>query len=137
MSDVNIYKCRDGRTRVYLKDTKKVISYPRFLMEEKLGRKLNKNEQVHHIDEDPFNNDFSNLEIVNIGEHQRMHNQPKYYDKNANCAWCGKEFIWTAKQQRTHFSNFSRKEQRDKIYSGPCCSKNCYGSLARAMQLKR
>ena len=31
-------------------------------MEEKLGRKLLPNEQVHHIDENPLNNNLDNLE---------------------------------------------------------------------------
>lgn len=40
MDDVTIYTNKDGRTRAYLKDKKKVISYPRFIMEKELGRSL-------------------------------------------------------------------------------------------------
>ena len=95
---------------------------------------MNESEQVHHIDGDPFNNDFSNLEIVNIGEHQRMHNQPKYYDKNANCAWCGKEFIWTAEQQRRHYGNRGGRYEADIEMNRPFCSKSCIGSYGAHVQ---
>lgn len=36
------YACKDVRVRVYNKDSKKVTSYPRFLMEQALGRPLEK-----------------------------------------------------------------------------------------------
>ena len=50
-SRYNIYYNSDGRVRCYDKETKKVVSYPRILMEEKLGIPLEPYEQVHHIDE--------------------------------------------------------------------------------------
>ena len=68
MKDISVYTCKDGRTRAYIKETKKVVSYPRLLMEEKLGRELNPDEQIHHIDENPLNNDINNLEIMKIGQ---------------------------------------------------------------------
>lgn len=36
----------------------------RWVMEGKLGRKLNPNEHVYHIDGDPTNNDESNLIVI-------------------------------------------------------------------------
>lgn len=36
----SIYECKDGRVRIYIKDKKKVISYPKYLMEQKIGREL-------------------------------------------------------------------------------------------------
>ena len=126
VKDVNVYTNLDGRTRAYIKETKKVVSYPRLLLEEKIGRPLEKNEQVHHIDGDPLNNDVSNLEIKRLGEHQRDHNV-KYFDKEVECAWCGKKFIWKAIQQRTHRGNCKD--------SKPFCSKSCCGSYGRYKQL--
>ena len=44
MKDISVYTCKDGRTRAYIKETKKVVSYPRLIMEEKLGRELSPDE---------------------------------------------------------------------------------------------
>lgn len=130
MSKVNVYECKDGRSRVYVKDTKQVISYPRYLMEQKLGRKLKDNEQVHHKDEDPTNNDINNLEIKLLGEHQREHST-KYFDKYAVCQWCGKAFLWTAKQQRQFYDN---KRRRNTVVDNPFCSRECSGQYNRCIQ---
>lgn len=129
MKDVTVYTNRDGRTRAYVKDTKKVVSYPRLLLEEKLGRSLDPKEQVHHIDGNPLNNDIANLEVFILGEHQR-HHSTKYFDREVACGWCGKTFVWTAVQQRNHAGNMSRREE-----SPPFCSKSCSGSYGRYKQL--
>ena len=63
VDNISIYTNKDGRTRVYLKGSKRVISYPRYIMENELGRPLDKTEQVHHIDDNPLNNDSSNLKL--------------------------------------------------------------------------
>lgn len=127
-----VHKCKDGRYRAYDKIDKKNISYPRVVMERKLGRKLNPDEQVHHIDGDPSNNDDTNLEIVMFREHQRIHSQ-KYFDKIAICEYCGKEFLWTAKQQRYFYSNISRKDRQG--VTGPFCSKRCTGKYSMSADL--
>lgn len=130
MKDINVYKCKDGRTRAYIKETKKVISYPRLLLEEKIGRELYKNEQVHHIDGNPLNNNIDNLEVSLLGEHQRYHSPSKYFDIVAVCAWCGKEFTWTAVQQRRHYGNRNRRREVGK----PFCSKSCSGTYGTYIQ---
>lgn len=47
----------------------------RLLMEQKIGRKLEFNEVVHHKDGNKFNNDIDNLEIMLRSEHSRLHMQ--------------------------------------------------------------
>jgi hypothetical protein len=42
-------------------------------MEVTLGRKLTKNECVHHVDGDKLNNDPGNLVVLSRSEHQRLH----------------------------------------------------------------
>lgn len=47
--------------------------YHRHIMELSIGRKLHRNEVVHHIDEDKLNNNLDNLMIMTRSEHSRMH----------------------------------------------------------------
>lgn len=45
----------------------------RYLMEQHLGRKLKKDEVVHHIDGNRTNNDLGNLVVMSRGEHSALH----------------------------------------------------------------
>ena len=45
----------------------------RKIMRMKLGRPLTKDEVVHHIDKNPFNNKPSNLVVMTRSEHTRLH----------------------------------------------------------------
>lgn len=45
-----------------------VVSYSRWLIEKQLGRKLETNEVIYHIDGDKYNNELSNLEIISRKE---------------------------------------------------------------------
>ena len=131
-----VYTNKDGRIRAYDKVNKKTISYPRVLMEEKLGRPLEKHEQVHHKDGNPKNNDLDNLEIMNIGDHQKLHSR-KYYDKEMTCPCCGETFIWTAHSQMHYHSNSRRKNRKNKPLRGPFCSRKCAGLGVYLEQLGR
>lgn len=129
----HVYECKDGRLRCYNPETHKVVSYPRVLVEENLGYQLKPYEQVHHEDEDPLNNDPSNLSVKNLGEHQKMHMPNKYYDKEMTCPYCNEKFIWSAKSQREFYKNIKRRPNA----AGPFCSKSCAGSYSRQEQLRR
>lgn len=50
-----------------------MIQY-RKLIERYLGRKLHRKEVVHHKDKDRNNNAISNLEVMSLSEHSRLHN---------------------------------------------------------------
>lgn len=132
---INVYECKDGRLRAYCRDEHnkpKIKSYPRILMEESLGRPLKPYEDVHHIDEDVSNNDISNFDIINHGEHQKLHAERKYFDKIAICDVCGKPFLWTAKRQSGYYRDIKRGNNR--IVS---CSKSCSSYYGRQEQLRR
>lgn len=45
----------------------------RQVVSEALGRPLNPDEFIHHKDDDPANNDISNLEITTNSAHRRFH----------------------------------------------------------------
>lgn len=131
---IRTYICKDGRVRAYDPETHKVRSYPRILMEEKLGRPLEPYEQVHHKDGNTLNNDLSNLEILPIGEHQALHSR-KYCDKLVSCCWCGRTFLWTVKAQRNFYCNCRRPGGES--HRGPFCSRECSGYYGRQEQLLR
>jgi hypothetical protein len=42
-------------------------------MEKHIGRRLSRNEVVHHKDENKSNNDINNLEIMSRSDHSRLH----------------------------------------------------------------
>ena len=43
------------------------------LVEQSIGRRLNPDEVVHHIDGNPRNNDISNLQLMTRSNHTRLH----------------------------------------------------------------
>lgn len=103
------------------------MSYPKYLMEQHLGRYLDVNEQIDHIDGNPLNNDISNLQILKLGEHQKL-DVLRNKDITVNCKYCGKEF--TIKGSTLHYRNRS-----DRPHSGYFCSKTCSGKYGRDIQL--
>ena len=135
------YCYSDNRVIAYDKILQKNISYPRVIMEDYLQRKLLKTEEVHHIDGNPLNNDISNLCVMTRKEHLKLHGQlhyhAKYFDKIAICEMCGKEFLWTAKQQRSFNSNKHQTEKKGGIKHGPFCSRECSGIHGTLIQYNR
>jgi hypothetical protein len=70
-------------------------SRARYRMAVKLGRKLLKQEQVDHINEDKTDDRVSNLQILSVAENNRKHiiasgKQSKL--AQLSCAWCDKAF---------------------------------------------
>lgn len=131
-NDDTIYHGKDGRLRVYVKETKKTISYPKYLMEKTLGRALLPNEVVHHIDENPLNNDITNLKVKTLSEHSKDH-MTVYHDTTAICGWCGKEFIWTGLQQQRFYSERRIGRHKSKL---PFCSRECSGRYGQRLQVE-
>ena len=125
---------KDGRTMFqYIDEDGKhrIRSYPRILMEEKLGRPLRPDEDVHHIDGDKTNNSIENLEIIPHGVHQKLHNPPKYHDMKVKCCICGKEFIYTTKQVGWYI-----RDKRIGRRRGITCSRKCAYKFGMLEQVK-
>lgn len=66
-------KSRNGKIYMH----QKRVSYSKWLIEKELGRKLDKNEVVYHIDGDAYNNDLGNLEVITRAELARRNHLRK------------------------------------------------------------
>ena len=128
-----VYIYEDGRLRVWITDEKRIMSYPKYVMEKHLGKRLSHNEEIHHKDKNPLNNELSNLEIRRKGEHQAEHST-KFFNTTAICGWCGKEFLWTGKQQQYFYSNRRNHNNESKT---PFCSRQCSGRYGKSIQMSK
>jgi hypothetical protein len=98
--------------------------YSNYLMEQKLGRKLDFDETVDHIDNDPTNDNLSNLQILS-----RSANAAKWHVDTGNtieyvmldCLHCGEEFQKEARNERRRIKQNKR---------GPYCGKSCAGKAS-------
>lgn len=92
----------------------------RVVMENKLGRLLEKNEDVHHVNENKKDNSPDNLEVRLHGEHSSHHRRLEHPDGETKvsyiCANCGKVFERAVRQG---------KEQKG--YKNSFCSRRCNG----------
>lgn len=55
----------------------------RLVMEKSIGRFLNENEVVHHIDENPRNNSIENLRLMAKADHDQLHSISRWNRKKA------------------------------------------------------
>ncbi len=92
----------------------------RIVMEKKIGRYLESNELVHHINGDKHDNRPENLMIVSRKYHPSLHETPK---EDKNCKLCGKKILAVRKNGTT----FGIKQWSKFIY----CSKECSGISRR------
>lgn len=120
----------DGRSIVIVIDrngVRRTVSYPKWILECQLGRKLDPNtETIDHMDSNFENNDLSNLRIVPRSEHSADDTRRVKLVK-FQCAWCDKEFERSPRLVRD-------KARKNK--AGPFCSRGCAGKYSRTLQLK-
>ncbi len=101
------------RTRLIWHEGKKQRAH-RVIMEKHIGRKLNANEEVHHINHNPLDNRLENLELILRQKHTQLHSKEKQiYPDVKRCVVCGSEF-----------KPNPRKRKRNK-----CCSSECAMSM--------
>jgi hypothetical protein len=124
------YKRKDGRQIVIIIENngkRRTVSYPKWLMEMQLGRKLDPNlETVDHWDSNFENNDLNNLRLVPRDQHSGDDTRRVKLVK-FTCAWCDKEFERSPRLIR---------DKAKKNKAGPFCSRGCAGKYSRMLQLK-
>ncbi len=124
------YRRQDGRQIVIVIENngkRRTVSYPKWIMELQIGRKLDPNlETVDHIDSNFENNDISNLRIMPRDQHSADDTR-RVKPVKFTCAWCDKEFERSPRLIRD-------KARKNK--AGPFCSRACAGKYSRQLQLK-
>ena len=99
----------------------------RIIIENHLNRVLNENEVIHHLDGNKYNNDLSNLQLLDKKEHNSLHGKEQgHIMVQLKCPWCGKIFNIRKNQ------SFLIKPSK---YNCTCCSTSCRGKLYREIQL--
>ena len=122
------YRRKGGRqiVIVFEDNCPRTVSYPKYLMERHLGRKLDPDlETIDHWDGNFDNNDLSNLRIVPRQEHSRQDTK-RVINLKLKCDWCKTDFERSPRLVRDK----SKKGNR-----GLFCSKKCSGKHNRAVQL--
>ena len=124
------YFRKDGRQHIVLNDSNKgkgekgktkTISFPKALMEIRLGRTLDPDlETIDHLNGDYLDNRPENLQIIERSEHSRL-DVKRRVSIIKKCSWCGKEF----EISRGQITNNAR---------GYFCSKHCSGKYGAAIQ---
>lgn len=98
-------------------DTRITQSYPRYLMEQHLGRKLLPTEHVDHINNDHTDNRIENFQLLSVAENVRKSHKIEEIIIFL-CPVCGTESSKPASKVR-----HNRKQGK----AGPFCSKKCAG----------
>lgn len=102
------------------------VLHHRIIMENHLGRLLNSNEVVHHINGNKKDNRIKNLEVHDKIDHIKSHVRQRGRRMiNLICPECGKEF--TREIRQTHLRKSSK---------WTACSPFCRGKFSRKIQLQ-
>lgn len=120
---------KDGRLRcvvVFPDGKRKTISYPKYLVEVHLGRYLDANETIDHIDGNFLNNNIENLRVIDRTQHA-IEDAVRNKNVTVKCKYCGKEF--TIEGSKLHCRN-----RKDRHQSGYFCSRQCSGKYGSEIQ---
>ena len=124
------YKMADsGREYIVIRDKDRqwTMSYPKYLVEQQLGRKLKPNETVDHINRNFLDNDPENLQVLDRKTHARL-DAIRLVPITFVCPICKKEFRRSGKRLARIYE---RKKQNT---AGPFCGPRCLGKYAAAIR---
>lgn len=121
-------RAKDGRffvNTVNKEGVKRTISYPKFLVEVLLGRRLDPYEEtIDHVDHDWTNNSWDNLRIVSLKDHVRD-DAKRAELVHVHCIWCGESAYKKA-------NNLRHNLRSNKV--GPFCGRSCASKYSAAVQ---
>ena len=101
------------------KNGKRILEH-RYIMEKHLGRKLESNKYIHHINEDKTDNRLCNLKLTTNVEHMKHH--PKERPTiELICPTCKNKFI-----RRKYKYDFAKKNEITMHCSRSCSGKNSH-----------
>lgn len=125
------YSLANGRKIVILREYdgfSRTVSYPKFLLEQHLGRRLDEDkETVDHLNFDHNDNRIENLRIVPRDQHSADDTRRVKLIK-FHCNMCGKEFERSPRLVR---------DKSKKGRTGIFCGRQCAGRYSRKVQLKQ
>lgn len=114
------YLRKDGRKHIVIVHPcgrKQTKSYPKYLLEQKIGRELIGDETCDHIDDDFTNDESSNLQVLSRPKNIIKSKTPAEWI-TFNCLHCGEKATKKAHNIRTNLK---------KGKAGPFCSRHCAG----------
>jgi len=117
------YAMENGRLYVTIRyddGVQRTVSYPKFLVEQQLGRRLGDDETVDHIDRNFHNNDSENLQVLDRNTHARL-DALRLSPVTFSCPICKKNFRRSGKKLRRIY------ERKREGHAGPFCSHKCAG----------
>ncbi len=105
---------------------KRILEH-RYVIQEKICRKLKLNEVIHHIDHNGKNNNISNLQILSPEEHSRLHRKERNISYVLiKCPQCNKNY--KKEERRVKY----RLKQGQKVF----CSRKCSGKFGSYLYWK-
>ena len=123
------YTNKNGRRHLVIYDNKvrKTISYPKYLVEQRLGITLKDNETIHHINGNYTDDRPENLLVIDRSKHVSSH-QTKTPDTEIICIMCGEKAY-----KRANHLRHNRKQGK----VGPFCGRQCAGRYGAGLQRHR
>ena len=120
------YTRKDGRKHIvkYHNGKRTTQSYPRYLMEQHLGRELLPHEEVDHKDDDVTNDVISNYQILT-----KQKNIEKHFSKPENKRKIGTYVCPICSETFSKYEN-NVKHNRVLGKAGPFCSRSCAGKYS-------
>ena len=121
------YLRKDGRKHMVLKyknGKRTSVSYPKWLVEHNIGRRLKDDETIDHHDRDFTNDDLSNLIIKPKGIHV-SEDAKRVKLVEITCIWCG---------EKAHKQGKDLDHNKKLGKAGPFCGRSCAGKYGAAVQ---
>lgn len=120
---------KEGRFYVYLRPPQgkaKCMSKARYMFSIHLGRILNKNETVDHINDDKTDDRIENFQLLTKGDNNRKYTKTiPQINVKLKCPWCNT--IFDRERRNTHL--VKRK------FKCTCCSRHCSGKIGAYIQI--